>query len=108
MDFTLLIGMYLMNKEKKMEKEIYVVIGATGEYSDRTEWLVAAYENENAAKEHVLKATEKAKEWEVLRKDTDESWASWDKDWNPWDKVAQYMDYTGTNYYFNSVILNMN
>lgn len=36
---------------------IYVVIGATGEYSDRTEWLVKAFKSEKEAQEFVIAAT---------------------------------------------------
>lgn len=32
---------------------VYIVQGETGEYSDRTEWAVAAYLHEDDAKEHV-------------------------------------------------------
>lgn len=37
--------------------EIYVVVGTTGEYSDRTEWMVCAYRDEQLAKDHVVAAT---------------------------------------------------
>lgn len=32
---------------------IYVVMGSHGEYSDRSEWMVAAYPDEQKAQEHV-------------------------------------------------------
>ncbi len=83
--------------------QIYVVIGETGERSDRMTWLVEAYEYENAAKEHVLRATEKAKEWEVLRENTEDSYGNWPDNWNPWDTVAGYMDYTGISYHYEKV-----
>ena len=38
-------------------RKVYVVIGEQGEYSDRSEWCVAAWETEEQAKAHVLAAT---------------------------------------------------
>lgn len=37
-----------------MEPQVFVVMGETGEYSDRTEWPVVAFFNEGAAQERVL------------------------------------------------------
>jgi hypothetical protein len=37
---------------------IYVVLGQTGEYSDRREWLVKAVTTENKAKELVLELSD--------------------------------------------------
>ena len=34
--------------------KIYVVIGDTGEHSDRTEWLTQAFKTEEAAKDKIL------------------------------------------------------
>lgn len=31
---------------------VYLVYGSTGEYSDRSEWVVAAYVEEDAARQH--------------------------------------------------------
>lgn len=39
---------------------IYVVEGATGEYSDHQEWLVKAFKSEAKAKEFVVKCTKEA------------------------------------------------
>jgi len=75
--------------------KIYTVMGTTGEYSDRCEWPVVSYTNENLAKEHVIKAEKRAKEWEATRKSTfDEpplGWSKYDPDFD--------MDYTNTSYY---------
>ena len=38
--------------------KVYVVIGTSGEYSDREEHVVCAYVVERMAQKHVLKATE--------------------------------------------------
>lgn len=40
---------------------IYVVSGSIGEYSDRTEWLVKAFTDEEKAKELVVNATDRAR-----------------------------------------------
>ncbi len=80
--------------------KIYVVIGYTGEYSDRTEWLVKAFNSEDAAKEHVLSATKRAKEIEATREDRYRS----PKAANEFDPLMQ-MDYTGTYYNYESVEL---
>lgn len=42
------------------EKFVYVVMGTTGEYSDRIEWVVIAYDNETKAQQHVTLATQEA------------------------------------------------
>ena len=82
---------------------VYVVVGSSGEYSDRTEWGVVAFISEDAAKDHVEKATKRAKELEATRP-TD------------WTKQADHFksnefdpdmktDYTGTSYYYITVEL---
>lgn len=43
----------MMSGEKRY---VYIVTGTTGEYSDRSEWLVAAYYTEGLAKKHVMDA----------------------------------------------------
>lgn len=40
---------------------IYVVMGTTGEYSDRDEWPVAAYRDGALAAEHVVRAEQCAR-----------------------------------------------
>ena len=75
---------------------VYTVFGTTGEYSDRDEWPVISYLDEEMAKEHVIRATEKAKEWEVKRKET---YADPPEGWNKHDPKMS-MDYTGTSYYY--------
>lgn len=86
--------------------KIYVVIGVTGEYSDRTEWLVVAYKTKSLAKEHVIKATEFARKWEVQVESEDKfSYQIWKKEENPLDPIAPYMDYTGISYYYEEVNL---
>ena len=46
-----------------MAKEtVWVVMGTTGEYSDRNEWPVRAFFDEAAAQEHIEKATKRSAE----------------------------------------------
>ncbi len=80
----------------KIYTKIYTIFGTTGEYSDKCIWAIASYYNEELAKVHVIKATEKANEWEVSRKN---------KYANPPEGFSKYdlkltMDSTGTNYYY--------
>lgn len=42
--------------------KIWIVEGSTGEYSDRTDWVVCAYRTEEQAQEHAWKAMLRAKE----------------------------------------------
>lgn len=86
---------------------IYVVFGRTGEYSDRSEWLVAAYRSEFAAAQRVANAEQWAKENGLgfgeesvgyeSREALEEGQVS-----NPYD-AAMRCDYTGTRYYFAPV-----
>ena len=43
-----------------MEREIFVVQGSTGEYSDRIEWIVAAFASEHEAYERADNAKAEA------------------------------------------------
>ena len=89
--------------------KIHIVIGSTGEYSDRSEWMVAAYTEEEKAKTHVELANARARELgisfedEMVRLSYDES-----------SKAAQAMkpldhrchiSYTGTGYHLQKVNL---
>lgn len=80
--------------------KIYIVGGTTGEYSDRSDWNVCAYKNEDRAEEHVRKAMLRAKELqgEYGR------YSAIPKGSNEFDPDMQ-MDYTGTEYYFATVEL---
>jgi hypothetical protein len=81
--------------------KVYIVMGTTGEYSDRSEWPVCGYQDKALATQHADQATL----WIVRMrgpngrmKDVD-----WEKDLSlrgksPWDKNIQ-IDYTGTDYY---------
>jgi hypothetical protein len=81
-------------------KNVYVVMGTTGEYSDRNEWAVMAYLDEAAAQEHVVNADRRAKELFATRPDR----YSIEKGANEFDPDMS-MDYTGTSYFIYTVPL---
>ena len=65
--------------------KIYIVRGPTGEYSDRSEWVVCAYPNKRDAEKHADLAKielhriykEKKEEFEVASR---KQWEEWEKD----------------------------
>lgn len=71
--------------------KIYVVFGSTGEYSDRSEWLVAAYVDEALAKCHVAAATKWYQDNDCFSKRGDPGS-------NPFDP-GMHVDYTGTHWF---------
>lgn len=82
---------------------IYVVFGATGEYSDRREYAICAYRDQFLAQQHIERATiranyilvesEKANsEYEYRRNATSE-----------YDLNIAEMDYTGTRYFYSTI-----
>lgn len=71
--------------------DIHLVVGETGEYSDHTEWFVAAYPNKTVAEEHAKLATEHV---ERVKNGCE----------NPYDKSCE-VDYSGTSYYVATVPL---
>lgn len=80
--------------------KIYIVIGSTGEYSDRYEWPVIAYLNKIKAQDHVLKASKRS----------DEIFETWKHDIIIPDGINEFdpsfrMDYTETSYYLWEVEL---
>ena len=89
-----------------MAERIWIVMGSTGEYSDRNEWPVAAYREERLALTHVELATARAKELEQWT-DGEEPWRWVDRDKRPANEhdPDMQMDYTGTDYYAQSVDL---
>lgn len=89
--------------EPSASETIYVVTGSTGEYSDRSEWLVYAFHTEEAAQAYVdLLGVER-------QKLPQRSW-----DWNDDQKIELAMrafdprfseDYTGTSWFVQAVEL---
>lgn len=86
--------------------QVHIVFGVTGEYSERDEWPVAAYLDEEIAKEHVRLATQGANEYLVqynnmLTRADQDAWKFEHK--NPYDPDMQLDYLTGTSYYIISV-----
>lgn len=84
-----------------MKRAIWVVMGRTGEYSDSTDWLVCAYENEAAAHRHADRAMVRARELMDSGDQADD--IRWDearlREWmGDLDPVGSRMDYTGSDY----------
>jgi hypothetical protein len=90
--------------------KIFVVFGTTGEYSDRTEWMVRAYADEAEAQRIVEEYTKQSKACEArtkLPKDDPQylnryTWLG--PKW-PHDDPTFSMDYTGTDYFYGEVEL---
>lgn len=86
-----------------MTDTIYVVLGTTGEYSDRMEWVVRAFRNEKTAQDQVEFLTEK---WAALKagleRYTDE-YRNAEKAMTEWDPNF-YEDYTGTSWWMSDGI----
>ena len=86
---------------------VYVVMGTTGEYSDRTEWSVAAYTDEDMAKAHVEGAgnwcrahfSERPKYNDRHNEDGTRKNLK-----NPFDSEME-IDYTGTTWFYLAVPL---
>lgn len=84
----------------KMKNCVYVVIGSTGEHSDRDEWIVKAFKKESEAMNHVTKASIRALELAKTRSsDFDRC-----ENKNEFDPNF-HMDYTGTTYRYEIVEL---
>lgn len=77
-------------------------MGATGEYSDRCEWQVAAYKTEDEAKKHVEKAAERFRELNL--KYREDGYSKIPSGENEYDLYMQ-VDYNGTRYYVEEVDL---
>lgn len=73
----------------------YAVMGSTGEYSDRSDWMVCAYTDESLARAHAERAEYVARAIYVQIKATRGSFC--DEKKNPHDPKME-MDYTGTSY----------
>lgn len=85
--------------------KIYVVYSTTGEYSDRSEWAVAAYCDESLARDHA----EAAKKWYEERggvriRDRENHWEWLEKNPNPFDPFM-HIDYTGADWTIGEVEL---
>jgi hypothetical protein len=88
-----------------MSEQVYVVMGETGEYSDREGWPVLAYMDEADARAHVARCDE----WALANgchanSDQHVSFVGRDKLVNPHDERMR-VDYTGVRYYVMPVPL---
>lgn len=90
-----------MKQKKQAEavRELWIVEGSTGEYSDHIEWPICFYESEDLARAHVEKA--KARAGELLNECGGDRWRI-KAGANEWDPGMQ-IDYTGVNYWAYSV-----
>ena len=75
--------------------KIYVVMGTTGEYSDRTEWGIVAYTDEKKAQEHVDNATRRSNELYATVGRYEYRDIRGQNEFDP----DGYNDYTGNSYY---------
>ena len=75
--------------------KIWVVEGTTGEYSDRNDWSVCAYMDQQKAEDHARFAMLRAME---IQKSKKNRYDSVDLTQNEFDPKMQ-MDYNGTSYY---------
>jgi hypothetical protein len=71
---------------------IYIVQGTTGEYSDRTDWIVCAYISRELAEERASKAMRRATE--LKRTEWEYSGTIMQNEFD----ANMRMDYTGTEY----------
>lgn len=85
---------------------VYIVMGDTGEYSDRTEWPVLAFPSEEAAAGLVVKCEDFCREHGILNGDDKIhlSYSARANIKNPHDE-NMYVDYTGVRYYVMPVRL---
>lgn len=77
------------------QPQVYVVMGQTGEYSDKREWAVMAYLSRELADKHADDAMLAAARVNKIGKG---AFYGGKRDGNPYDP-HMCMDYTGTDYY---------
>jgi len=87
--------------ENEVFPTIYTVVGEDGDYSDRDNWNVCSYENEELANEHVEKANEYVQQ--VIDKHLDDKWSddklSMYNLQNPYDREGVGVDFNDVKYY---------
>ena len=84
--------------------KVWVVMGTTGEYSDRNEWAVVAFTDKAKAESRIVACTQEANRRFTDSRTPDESndWSSYDIKNNALDPEMK-MGYTGTSYFFYEV-----
>lgn len=90
---------------EKPPAAIYVVMGTTGEYSDRDEWPVMGYFSEGKAQEHVIRASTRARVFTIshtrFQYPEDDEWIAAARAWmGNLDPGIQIHPYTGEVMYF--------
>lgn len=86
--------------------KVFVVMGETGEYSDRKEWPVIAYLDEASAKNHVLALDAWLREHRMHMDGTDFLQYEFRQNKPATDLDSSFeVDYTGTRYYVMEVSL---
>lgn len=89
------------------ERAVHIVMGVMGEYSDRTEWPVAAYFDKAEAEAHSDAATKYATEkFNGSDELDDHSWRMEpESPFDPSITARGYVSYTGVNYFVYDVPL---
>lgn len=84
--------------------KIWVVMGTTGEYSDRNEWPVVAFTDKARAEARIVACTQEANKRfsEEVEPEEENHWGSYNTKNNPLDPNMK-MDYTGTSYFHYEV-----
>lgn len=83
--------------------KVWIVMGSTGEYSDRTEWPVIAFSSEAAAKERIAALDARMQQMpEDWREERGKFGTEIKAHMAPLDPGFS-MDYTGTSYFFYEV-----
>lgn len=87
--------------------KIYIVMGTTGEYSERSEWPVCAYTDQQQAQKHAADASAVARE-ELVKCEADGAYYdAFDErraTVNPYDPNMD-LNYNGTSYFLYEVEL---
>lgn len=75
--------------------KIYVVIGSTGEYSDRMEWVACAFHDEEKAKQVVTEWDAQARVVAAWRDDDGDGWGVYNRETGKhcWDDRSIPTDY---------------
>jgi hypothetical protein len=91
-------------EDRRAAVKLWVVVGGTGEYSDRFEWFVCAYWDESTAQAHADEAMLAARDIQAQFGRYETHGARFDAlaAANPWDPRLR-MDYTGTDYHVDDV-----
>lgn len=84
--------------------QVHIVMGESGEYSDRREWPVLAYLDKDAAIAHVQRAEEWLLENDLSMASPTVRYTYERGPSNPHDSQMS-IDYTGVRYYVMSVLL---